>query len=123
MKSQGQHLCAICGYRHLNLPQRTSSGEASLEICPSCGFEPGHTDNNQGINTEQWRERWVANGCQWFSKRQARPKSWNPIKELHSLLRRKRPVNPPLIWSKRIDTAASPAVARATKKTSRKRMK
>jgi len=122
MKSQGQHLCAICGYRHLKLPQRTSSGEASREICPSCGFEPGLTDNDQRISTEQWREQWVANGCRWFSKRMARPKSWNPIKELHSLLRRKRPVNPPVIWNKRINAVASPAVAVATKQAGGKRV-
>ncbi len=120
MKSQG-HLCAVCGYRHLKQPQRTSSGGASHEICPSCGFEPGYTDDDQNITPAQWREQWVAGGCQWFSKGIQRPKSWNPIKELHSLMRRKRPVNPPVIRRERAEAETQNEVGTAAKKAVRRR--
>ena len=42
----------------------------------------------------------MTGGCQWFSKSKARPKAWNPVKELHSLLKRKRPVHPPVVIRK-----------------------
>lgn len=115
MKLHG-HLCATCGYRHLKLPQRTSSGGASHEICPSCGFEPGYTDDDQNITAAQWREQWVTNGCQWFSKNKVRPKTWNPVKELHSLMRRKRPVHPVVVKRDAANAAARPATKRTTKR-------
>jgi hypothetical protein len=90
------HTCAACGYRYLQLPQRAPSGGASHEICPACGFESGFTDDDQGISYEDWRERWVAEGCRWFSESKARPKRWNPMQDMHALLKRKRPVVPPI---------------------------
>lgn len=120
MKLHG-HLCATCGYRHLKLPQRTSSGGASHEICPACGFEPGYTDDDQNITAVQWREKWVTEGCRWFSKSKARPKDWNPVKELHSLLKRKRPVNPPiLVRNEAKGLAAKPVTKMAKRKHARK---
>lgn len=95
MKTIG-YTCASCGYRNLKLPQRSPSGGASYEICPACGFESGFTDDDQNISFEQWREKWVAEGCRWFSSSISRPKLWNPLKDIHSLMRRKRPVVPPI---------------------------
>jgi hypothetical protein len=94
MKNSG-NTCAACGYRFLKLPQRAPSGGASHEICPACGFESGFTDDDQGITYEQWRERWVSSGCRWFSSSVNRPDVWNPMKDIHSMLHRKRPVVPP----------------------------
>lgn len=94
MKNNG-NTCAACGYRFLKLPQRAPSGGASHEICPACGFESGYTDDDQGITFEQWRERWVSGGCRWFSTSVLRPAEWNPMKDIHSMLHRKRPVVPP----------------------------
>lgn len=88
--------CAACGYRHLKLPQRAPSGGASHEICPACGFESGYTDDDQGISYAEWRERWAADGCRWFSTAIKRPDDWNPLKDMQSMLRRKRPVVPPI---------------------------
>jgi hypothetical protein len=93
MKTQ-QHTCAVCGWRYLNAPQRSTSGGASHEICPSCGFESGHTDDDQGFTYEQWRERWVALGLSWSSVGTPKPAGWNPVKDLHALRKRKRPVIP-----------------------------
>jgi hypothetical protein len=122
MKLHG-HLCATCGYRHLKLPQRTSSGGASHEICPACGFEPGYTDDDQNILPVQWREQWVTGGCQWFSKSKARPKVWNPVKELHSLLKRKRPVHPPVVLRKEAAPAAPKTSPKSTNPAAKKRPK
>lgn len=93
MKTPG-NICSACGYRHLTLPQLSASGGASHEICPSCGYEPGYTDDEQGLTFEQWRSEWVAKGMAWFSSGQARPENWNPVRDLHALLSRKRPVLP-----------------------------
>ena len=89
-------MCAVCGWRCLREPQRSASGGASHEICPSCGFESGYTDDEQGFTIEQWRTSWVKGGLQWSSSGIARPLNWNPVTTLHALLRRKRPVIPPI---------------------------
>lgn len=89
-----QHVCAACGWRHLEHPQRSASGGASHEICPACGFESGVTDDDLGITLEDWRQQWVAAGLQWASKGKPRPATWNPVAELRALLSRKRPVIP-----------------------------
>jgi hypothetical protein len=95
------YVCASCGYRHLERPQRNATGGASHEICPSCGFESGYTDDEQDITFEQWRQQWVAKGLPWSSKGQAKPAGWNPMVDLHALLKRKRPVVPTHIMAKR----------------------
>lgn len=93
MKTPG-NICSACGYRFLKLPQLSASGGPSHEICPSCGFEPGYTDDEQGLSFEQWRTQWVERGMAWFSSGQSRPADWNPVRDLHALLTRKRPVLP-----------------------------
>ena len=95
------YLCACCGYRLLELPQRNSAGGASHEICPSCGFESGYTDDELELSFENWREQWVSRGLPWSSKSQPKPEGWNPMSDLHSLLRRKRPIVPAHILAKR----------------------
>lgn len=94
MSKEGNHTCAACGWRHLKEPQRSVSGGASHEICPSCGFESGYTDDDQGLTYEQWRQAWVSNGMQWASKGVERPDAWNPFMQLQALVSRKRPVIP-----------------------------
>jgi len=73
-----KHTCTACGYDGLRAPQRSTSGGASHEICPACGFEPGFTDDDQNITAAQWKKQWQKNGGPWFSKGIARPKSWKP---------------------------------------------
>jgi hypothetical protein len=123
MKHPGQNICAACGWRHLKEPQRSASGGASNEICPSCGFESGFTDDDQGISHEQWRATWVEGGLTWFSKGIARPAKWNPVTQVHSLLQRKRPVIPVIRLQRAAalrngDGAAIEPVAAAPKKRS-----
>ena len=70
--------CAACGYSHLRAPQRSASGGASHEICPSCGFEPGYTDDDQEITPAAWGKQWKAKGSAWFSKGFPQPADWKP---------------------------------------------
>lgn len=56
------HMCPVCGYPALHDPPRSASGGASYEICPSCGFEFGVTDDDLGFTYDEWRKQWVALG-------------------------------------------------------------
>lgn len=76
--SKLKHTCAACGYDGLRAPQRSSSGGASHEICPACGFEPGYTDDDQEISPAHWKRQWKKDGSKWFSKGTPQPKSWKP---------------------------------------------
>ena len=64
-------------------------GGASYEICPSCGFQFGVTDDDQGFSYEQWRKTWRAGGMQWSSK-QPRPADWNPAAQKVQISRSKK---------------------------------
>jgi hypothetical protein len=81
------YTCPICGYPNLEEPPRSPvTGGGSYEICPSCGFEFGVTDDDQGYSYEAWREKWIAGGMSWASVGQAQPKDWNPRETLRQLL-------------------------------------
>ena len=58
-ETTGPHYrCPVCGYPGLDEPPRTEESGASYEICPSCGFEFGVTDEDRGISYQQLpRER------------------------------------------------------------------
>ncbi len=74
--------CPVCGYAKLHEAPRAPSGGGSYEICPSCGFQFGVDDDDQGLSYEQARERWITGGMKWYSKGLAKPKSWNAAKQL-----------------------------------------
>ncbi len=76
------HRCPICGWPHLAEPARNSSGGASFEICPSCGFEFGYDDDDQGFSYAKWREQWIAAGMKWWSTSRPAPPGWNPDLQL-----------------------------------------
>ena len=40
------HRCPVCGYRKLREKPRTYDGGGSFEICPSCGFQFGVSDDD-----------------------------------------------------------------------------
>lgn len=78
--------CPVCGFPELNDPPRSrGSGGGSYEICPSCGFEFGVTDEDLGYEYDQWRAEWVSRGMPWSSRGRPEPKSWNPAVQLESL--------------------------------------
>ena len=61
-------ICPVCGYPDLDEPpRRSSTSGGSYEICPSCGFEFGVTDDDRGFTYSAWRARWIARGMPWES--------------------------------------------------------
>jgi len=85
--SKIHYVCPVCGYPGLEDPPRTPGCGGSYEICPSCGFEYGYTDEDQGYSYEDWRIRWIQRGMPWDSDGiQPRPIGWDPAKQLADLL-------------------------------------
>lgn len=76
------HTCPVCAYPKLSEPPRSKSGGGSYEICPSCGFEFGVSDDDLGHTYESWRQAWQAGGMKWSSRGQKQPAAWNPAKQL-----------------------------------------
>lgn len=81
------NMCPACGYDDLIDPPYTDEGGSSYEICPSCGFEYGFTDDNDGYTFETWRQKWIAAGHTWYSRSPMRPAppDWDPLKQLANL--------------------------------------
>jgi hypothetical protein len=78
-----KNLCPVCGYPNLVEPPRSPrTGGGSYEICPSCGFEFGVTDDDLGFTYADWRSRWVADGMRWTSVGVQPPDNWDPISQL-----------------------------------------
>lgn len=79
--------CPICGFPDLNEAPRTEGGGGSYEICPSCGFEFGVTDDDKGYTYDEWRARWVERGMPWDSRDiEPPPDGWDPQRQLDTLL-------------------------------------
>lgn len=76
--------CPACGYPDLREPPRSATGGGSYEICPSCGFEFGVSDDDAGFTYEQWRREWVAEGMPWRGLG-PRPEGWNPTEQLRAV--------------------------------------
>lgn len=79
------HTCPVCGFPHLEEPPR-SNGGGSFEICPSCGFQFGVSDDDKGITYEAWRKRWIESGMPWDKKGGSPPPpNWNPAEQLKAV--------------------------------------
>jgi len=86
--------CPVCGFDGMDEPARLAGGGPSYEICASCGFEFGVTDDDEGYSYEAWRERWIAMGTPWWSAElEPPPVGWNPREQLDRLLRGETPSN------------------------------
>lgn len=77
-----KHQCPACGWNHLQETPRTRSGGGSFEICPSCGFQFGVSDDDAGHSYADWRADWVKRGMPWSSQAKPAPKEWNPEAQL-----------------------------------------
>ena len=108
--------CAACGYPHLRAPQRSASGGASHEICPSCGFEPGYTDDDQEITPAAWGKQWKAKGSAWYSKGTPQPADWKS-----TAAKTKKPAAKKAAKPAAKKAPVKKAVKRAAKKQSPKR--
>lgn len=89
------YMCPVCGYPHLrkpayDVPLRKDApfydGEPSYGICPSCSFEFGFTDTDQGFTFEQWRQKWINGGMIWREGRGSAPKDWDPRKQVAKVM-------------------------------------
>jgi hypothetical protein len=84
-----RYTCPVCGYPDLAEPPRPPGGGGSYEICWSCGFQFGVTDEDRGYSYEAWRELWTERGMPWDSEGiRARPAGWDPARQLAALLGR-----------------------------------
>jgi rRNA maturation protein Nop10 len=79
------YTCPVCGFDDLKEPPYSREGHGLFEICPSCGFQFGVTDDDLGISFREWRESWVAKGMPWSSIGIAAPARWNPREQLQKL--------------------------------------
>jgi hypothetical protein len=76
------YVCLVCGYEKLCEPPRLPNGGGSYEICPSCGFEFGVSDDDCGFTYEAWRTNWKAAGMPWSSVSRKPPENWSPQQQL-----------------------------------------
>jgi RNAse (barnase) inhibitor barstar len=62
-----RYVCPVCGFPDLHELPHSDEGGGSYEICPSCGFQFGVSDEDRGFSYDQWRQEWIANGTPWRS--------------------------------------------------------
>ena len=79
-----KHTCPVCGFPNLTGAPRSPGGGGSFEICPSCGFQFGVSDDDAGFTFAQWRIRWQKGGMKWASVSPA-PKNWDAAAQLETL--------------------------------------
>ena len=77
--------CPICGYDGLDEEPRPSADGGSFEICPSCGFQFGVSDDDKGFTYDAWRKQWIDGGMVWDKGRSSPPSGWNPVYQLARL--------------------------------------
>ena len=78
------YLCPVCGFDGLDEPAYSWYGGGSYEFCPSCDFQFGVTDDNEGIAFHEWREAWIERGTPW-SGTGSPPVGWDPQAQLRNL--------------------------------------
>ena len=79
------YVCPVCGYPDLDeLPRGEATG-GSYEICPSCGFQFGVSDDDEGHSYLGWRQNWIKKGMPWSSLARERPLDWDPKRQLEQV--------------------------------------
>ncbi len=81
-----KHTCPVCGWPSLKEAPRSPSGGGSFEICPSCGFEFGVSDDDGGHTIGTWRAAWVDRAMPWSSVGVKMPKGWNAAEQLRAVM-------------------------------------
>jgi hypothetical protein len=78
-------VCPACGYPDLEGPAYSPrTGLGSYDICPSCGFEYGVTDDDRGFSHAAWRCLWVEAGMPWRGVHEP-PPGWDPVAQLRTV--------------------------------------
>jgi predicted RNA-binding Zn-ribbon protein involved in translation (DUF1610 family) len=78
--ARSRFTCPVCAYPNLDEEPR-SDGHGSDEICPSCGFQFGTSDDDEGWSFESWRRSWIERGAPWSSANPA-PPGWDAHRQL-----------------------------------------
>jgi hypothetical protein len=79
-------ICPVCGYPDLEREPHPKVGGSSDEICPSCHFQFGFTDDDRGFAYDVWRSQWIDEGMPWRCPSIASPpKGWDPRQQLKNL--------------------------------------
>jgi hypothetical protein len=81
------YTCPVCGYPDLKRSPRTDVSGGSYEICPSCGFQFGVSDDDRGFSYEDWRSRWEKRGMPWNDVGIREPADWDPVAQLSRVTR------------------------------------
>jgi hypothetical protein len=76
--------CPVCGYPDLRDPPRNHWGGASYEICVSCSYQFGFTDEALKITPEEWRKAWISRGMPWDGIGTLPPCHWDPKSQLQA---------------------------------------
>ncbi len=76
------YVCPVCGYANLDRTPYRENKEPSYDICPSCSFQYGKTDDDEGYNFETWRLKWIREGMIWDKNYTSPPLGWDPKKQL-----------------------------------------
>ncbi|MEX2659802.1 MAG: hypothetical protein WD232_08895 [Acidimicrobiales bacterium] len=80
------HTCPVCGFTGLDEPARSRSGGGSYEICLSCDFQFGVTDEDRDFSEAAWRWLWIARGKPWSSTPDGPPpQDWDPDRQLEAI--------------------------------------
>ena len=79
------YTCPACGFPNLAEIPRTDECGGSYEICPSCGFQFGVSDDDRGITYDEWRKTWIKQGMPWNSIGIKPPPNWNPQEQLRHI--------------------------------------
>ena len=80
------YICPVCGYPDLREPPRGEATGGSLEICPSCGFQFGVSDDSRGTTDDHWRQDWVEAGLPWRGLEIKQPQNWNPLEQISKVV-------------------------------------
>lgn len=82
---RSQYTCPVCGYPGLDEMPRSPNGGGSYEICPSCSFQFGVSDDDRGFTFSDWRHHWIAAGMLWDKGSSQPPPGWDPVKQLRAI--------------------------------------
>ncbi len=69
------YICSVCGYDQLESKQYYDDGNPTYIVCNCCGFESGFDDFDQGLTIEEYREKWIKDGCIWLIE-YLKPANW-----------------------------------------------
>jgi hypothetical protein len=84
---EDKFVCPVCGFDQLDDPPVDEDGDGLFEICPSCGFQFGVSDDDEGFTYASWRAKWVSVGMPWDSERiRPAPEGWDPQRQLEKLV-------------------------------------